>query len=222
MLHDTMKGRTNMKTNKWYISLQLNQDYKITVYDNGIVYGPNRGEKLFQLNEETMTKIRTIIEKVRPFLAKNKRCLKNREGKFIIRINNTSRRTSHYITNDVLKIISPDYDKLFFIIKNINNHSKSFIHNKTFVSEEIKVYDEFEEAFYRFLSNEEKSIINTLIKTYNTTLVLKALKVAVNDKLPSLLYIKDILNYWNKFNNSDIVPNLKLNKWEYFLKTVAN
>ena len=211
-----------MKTNKWYISLQLNQDYKITVYDNGIVYGPNRGEKLFQLNEETMTKIRTIIEKVRPFLAKNKRCLKNREGKFIIRINNTSRRTSHYITNDVLKIISPDYDKLFFIIKNINNHSKSFIHNKTFVSEEIKVYDEFEEAFYRFLSNEEKSIINTLIKTYNATLVLKALKVAVNDKLPSLLYIKDILNYWNKFNNSDIVPNLKLNKWEYFLKTVAN
>lgn len=211
-----------MKTNKWYISLQLNQDYKITVYDNGIVYGPNRGEKLFQLNEETMTKIRTIIEKVRPFLAKNKRCLKNREGKFIIRINNTSRRTSHYITNDVLKIISPDYDKLFFIIKNINNHSKSLIHNKTFVSEEIKVYDEFEEAFYRFLSNEEKSIINTLIKTYNTTLVLKALKVAVNDKLPSLLYIKDILNYWNKFNNSNIVPNLKLNKWEYFLKTVAN
>ena len=211
-----------MKTNKWYISLQLNQDYKITVYDNGIVYGPNRGEKLFQLNEETMTKIRTIIEKVRPFLAKNKRCLKNREGKFIIRINNTSRRTSHYITNDVLKIISPDYDKLLFIIKNINNHSKSFIHNKTFVSEEIKVYDEFEEAFYRFLSNEENSIINTLIKTYNTTLVLKALKVAVNDKLPSLLYIKDILNYWNKFNNSDIVPNLKLNKWEYFLKTVAS
>ena len=211
-----------MRTNKWYISLQLNQDYKITVYDNGIVYGPNKGEKLFQLNEETMTKIRTIIENVRPFLAKNKRCLKNREGKFIIRINNTSRRTSHYITNDVLKIISPDYDKLFFIIKNINNHSKSFIHNKTFVSEEIKVYDEFEEAFYRFLSNEEKSIINTLIKTYNTTLVLKALKVAVNDKLPSLLYIKDILNYWNKFNNSDIVPNLKLNKWEYFLKTVAN
>ena len=211
-----------MKTNKWYISLQLNQDYKITVYDNGIVYGPNKGEKLFQLNEETMTKIRTIIENVRPFLAKNKRCLKNREGKFIIRINNTSRRTSHYITNDVLKIISPDYDKLFFIIKNINNHSKSFIHNKTFVSEEIKVYDEFEEAFYRFLSNEEKSIINTLIKTYNATLVLKALKVAVNDKLPSLLYIKDILNYWNKFNNSDIVPNLKLNKWEYFLKTVAN
>jgi len=211
-----------MRTNKWYISLQLNQYYKITVYDNGIVYGHNRGEKLFQLNEETMTKIRTVIEKVRPFLAKNKRCLKNREGKFIIRINNTSRRTSHYITNDVLKIISPDYDKLFFIIKNINNHSKSFIHNKTFVSEEIKVYDEFEEAFYRFLSNEEKSIINTLIKTYNTTLVLKALKVAVNDKLPSLLYIKDILNYWNKFNNSDIVPNLKLNKWEYFLKTVAN
>lgn len=211
-----------MKTNKWYISLQLNQDYKITVYDNGIVYGPNRGEKLFQLNEETMTKIRTVVEKVRPFLAKNKRCLKNREGKFIIRINNTSRRTSHYITNDVLKIISPDYDKLFFIIKNINNHSKSFIHNKTFISEEIKVYDEFEEAFYRFLSNEEKSIINTLIKTYNATLVLKALKVAVNDKLPSLLYIKDILNYWNKFNNSDIVPNLKLNKWEYFLKTVAN
>lgn len=211
-----------MKTNKWYISLQLNQDYKITVYDNGIVYGPNRDEKLFQLNEETMTKIRTIIEKVRPFLAKNKRCLKNREGKFIIRINNTNRRTSHYITNDVLKIISPDYDKLFFIIKNINNHCKSFIHNKTFISEEIKVYDEFEEAFYRFLSNEEKSIINTLIKTYNATLVLKALKVAVNDKLPSLLYIKDILNYWNKFNNSDIVPNLKLNKWEYFLKTVAN
>ena len=211
-----------MRTNKWYISLQLNQDYKITVYDNGIVYGPNKGEKLFQLNEETMTKIRTIIENVRPFLAKNKRCLKNREGKFIIRINNTSRRTSHYITNDVLKIISPDYDKLFFIIKNINNHSKSLIHNKTFVSEEIKVYDEFEEAFYRFLSNEEKSIINTLIKTYNATLVLKALKVAVNDKLPSLLYIKDILNYWNKFNNSDIVPNLKLNKWEYFLKTVAS
>ena len=211
-----------MRTNKWYISLQLNQDYKITVYDNGIVYGPNKGEKLFQLNEETMTKIRTIIENVRPFLAKNKRCLKNREGKFIIRINNTSRRTSHYITNDVLKIISPDYDKLFFIIKNINNHSKSFIHNKTFISEEIKVYDEFEEAFCRFLSNEEKSIINTLIKTYNATLVLKALKVAVNDKLPSLLYIKDILNYWNKFNNSDIVPNLKLNKWEYFLKTVAN
>ena len=211
-----------MKTNKWYISLQLNQDYKITVYDNGIVYGPNRGEKLFQLNEETMTKIRTIIEKVRPFLAKNKRCLKNREGKFIIKINNTSRRTSHYITNDVLKINSPDYDKLFFIIKKINNHSKSFIHNKTFVSEEIKVYDEFEEAFYRFLTNEEKSIINTLIKTYNATLVLKALKVAVNDKLPSLLYIKDILNYWNKYNNSDIVPNLKLNKWEYFLKTVAS
>lgn len=211
-----------MKTNKWYISLQLNQDYKITVYDNGIVYGPNRGEQLFQLNEETMTKIRTIIENVRPFLAKNKRCLKNREGKFIIRINNTSRRTSHYITNDVLKIISPDYDKLLFIIKNVNNHSKSFIHNKTFISEEIKVYDEFEEAFYRFLTNEEKTIINTLIKTYNATLVLKALKVAVNDKLPSLLYIKDILNYWNKFNNSDIVPNLKLNKWEYFLKTVAN
>ena len=211
-----------MRTNKWYISLQLNQDYKITVYDNGIVYGPNKGEKLFQLNEETMTKIRTIIENVRPFLAKNKRCLKNREGKFIIRINNTSRRTSHYITNDVLKIISPDYDKLLFIIKNVNNHSKSFIHNKTFISEEIKVYDEFEEAFYRFLSNEEKSIINTLIKTYNATLVLKALKVAVNDKLPSLLYIKDILNYWNKFNNSNIVPNLKLNKWEYFLKTVAN
>lgn len=211
-----------MKTNKWYISLQLNQDYKITVYDNGIVYGPNRDEKLFQLNEETMTKIRTVVAKVRPFLAKNKRCLKNKEGKFIIRINNTSRRTSHYITNDVLKIISPDYDKLFFIIKNINNHSKSFIHNKTFISEEIKVYDEFEEAFCRFLSNEEKSIINTLIKTYNATLVLKALKVAVNDKLPSLLYIKDILNYWNKFNNSDIVPNLKLNKWEYFLKTVAS
>lgn len=211
-----------MKTNKWYISLQLNQDYKITVYDNGIVYGPNRGEKLFQLNEETMTKIRTVIEKVRPFLAKNKRCLKNREGKFIIRINNTSRRTSHYITNDVLKIISPDYDKLLFIIKNVNNHSKRFIHNKTFISEEIKVYDEFEEAFYRFLTNEEKTIINTLIKTYNATLVLKALKVAVNDKLPSLLYIKDILNYWNKFNNSNIVPNLKLNKWEYFLKTVAN
>ena len=211
-----------MRTNKWYISLQLNQDYKITVYDNGIVYGPNRGEQLFQLNEETMTKIRTIIENVRPFLAKNKRCLKNREGKFIIRINNTSRRTSHYITNDVLKIISPDYDKLLFIIKNVNNHSKSFIHNKTFISEEIKVYDEFEEAFYRFLTNEEKTIINTLIKTYNATLVLKALKVAVNEKLPSLLYIKDILNYWNKFNNSDIVPNLKLNKWEYFLKTVAN
>ena len=211
-----------MRTNKWYISLQLNQDYKITVYDNGIVYGPNKGEKLFQLNEETMTKIRTIIENVRPFLAKNKRCLKNREGKFIIRINNTSRRTSHYITNDVLKITSPDYDKLLFIIKNVNNHSKSFIHNKTFISEEIKVYDEFEEAFYRFLSNEEKSIINTLIKTYNATLVLKALKVAVNDKLPSLLYIKDILNYWNKFNNSNIVPNLKLNKWEYFLKTVAS
>lgn len=211
-----------MRTNKWYISLQLNQDYKITVYDNGIVYGPNKGEKLFQLNEETMTKIRTIIENVRPFLAKNKRCLKNREGKFIIRINNTSRRTSHYITNDVLKIISPDYDKLLFIIKNVNNHSKSFIHNKTFISEEIKVYDEFEEAFYRFLTNEEKTIINTLIKTYNATLVLKALKVAVNDKLPSLLYIKDILNYWNKFNNSNIVPNLKLNKWEYFLKTVAN
>lgn len=211
-----------MRTNKWYISFQLNQYYKITVYDNGIVYGPNRGEKLFQLNEETMTKIRTIIENVRPFLAKNKRCLKNREGKFIIRINNTSRRTSHYITNDVLKIISPDYDKLLFIIKNVNNHSKSFIHNKTFISEEIKVYDEFEEAFYRFLTNEEKTIINTLIKTYNATLVLKALKVAVNDKLPSLLYIKDILNYWNKFNNSNIVPNLKLNKWEYFLKTVAN
>ena len=211
-----------MRTNKWYISLQLNQDYKITVYDNGIVYGPNKGEKLFQLNEETMTKIRTIIENVRPFLAKNKRCLKNREGKFIIRINNTSRRTSHYITNDVLKIISPDYDKLLFIIKNVNNHSKSFIHNKNFISEEIKVYDEFEEAFYRFLTNEEKTIINTLIKTYNATLVLKALKVAVNEKLPSLLYIKDILNYWNKFNNSDIVPNLKLNKWEYFLKTVAN
>lgn len=211
-----------MRTNKWYISLQLNQYYKITVYDNGIVYGPNKGEKLFQLNEETMTKIRTIIENVRPFLAKNKRCLKNREGKFIIRINNTSRGTSHYITNDVLKIISPDYDKLLFIIKNVNNHSKSFIHNKTFISEEIKVYDEFEEAFYRFLTNEEKTIINTLIKTYNATLVLKALKVAVNEKLPSLLYIKDILNYWNKFNNSDIVPNLKLNKWEYFLKTVAN
>lgn len=211
-----------MRTNKWYISLQLNQDYKITVYDNGIVYGPNKGEKLFQLNEETMTKIRTIIENVRPFLAKNKRCLKNREGKFIIRINNTSRRTSHYITNDVLKIISPYYDKLLFIIKNVNNHSKSFIHNKNFISEEIKVYDEFEEAFYRFLTNEEKTIINTLIKTYNATLVLKALKVAVNDKLPSLLYIKDILNYWNKFNNSNIVPNLKLNKWEYFLKTVAN
>ena len=123
------------------------------------------------------------------------------------------------IENNILKDISDK--ELNNKIKNTNK-VKKLIHNKTFISEEIKVYDEFEEAFYRFLTNEEKTIINTLIKTYNATLVLKALKVAVNDKLPSLLYIKDILNYWNKFNNSNIVPNLKLNKWEYFLKTVAN
>lgn len=106
---------------KWYISLEeRSTHFKMSIYLDGRVYGNHYNEKLCILKPEAINKIKSIIT---PNLAllRRERYLVDKKGQFIIRINDTSKKHPNCI-----KVINPDYDKIFDIIKDTENHLKTY------------------------------------------------------------------------------------------------
>lgn len=105
-----------IQKNNWYISIQSrNNQNKLSIYRDGSVYGTKRNEKLFILAPEALEEITNII-KPNLSLLRRERYLKDDNGKFIIRINDTSRKHP-----DCIKVIHPGYDRIFTIISNKKN-----------------------------------------------------------------------------------------------------
>lgn len=103
-----------MKDNIWFIKIENPKtNIKLTIYNNGLVYGLKRNEKLFILAEKAVDEIKTIIKANIYMLRTMRYFIQNKDG-LIIRINDTSRKHQ-----DVIKIVGWSCErKILDIIEN--------------------------------------------------------------------------------------------------------
>lgn len=103
-----------MKDNIWFIKIENPKtNIILTIYNNGLVYGLKRNEKLFILTEKAVDEIKTIIKANIYMLRTMRYFIQNKDG-LIIRINDTSRKHQ-----DVIKIVGWSCErKILDIIEN--------------------------------------------------------------------------------------------------------
>ena len=106
-----------MKYNIWFIKIENPKtNIKFTIYNDGLVFGTKRNEKLFVLTEKAVSEIKAII-KVNIYMLRTMRYLNHSKEGFIIRINDTSRKHQ-----DIIKIVGWSYEKrILDIIQNREN-----------------------------------------------------------------------------------------------------
>lgn len=96
---------------KWLISIQIkNMNYKISIYENGYVYGSRRNELLGVMTQEGIDEIKALLKPYMPFL-KKERYINARNSIFILKINSTSRKH-----RDCIKIIDGKFDNFCYSI----------------------------------------------------------------------------------------------------------
>lgn len=98
-------------TNKWLISLEhRDTHYKISIYTDGRVYGPERGQILYRLSKDEVQEIINIYKSSLSIL-RTHRYIKNDRGNLIIRINDNDDRNTIKITNEQFE------DKIMNVLK---------------------------------------------------------------------------------------------------------
>lgn len=110
------------KKSNWLIKIiNPSTDIKITIYENGLVYGNEYNEKLFILTNDTVSKIKECINKSLYNLKEDERTRQNK-GNCIIKINDTSRKQRN------IKVYGWEYEKTIIkFITNKNNYIKQFV-----------------------------------------------------------------------------------------------
>lgn len=77
---------------QWLIQIEnKNENELLTVYENGLVYGKERGQKLFILTSFAIEQIKEIINS-NIYMFKTLEYFKEHHNTLILRINDTSRR----------------------------------------------------------------------------------------------------------------------------------
>ena len=77
--------------NIWLIQIiKPETDIKLTIYENGLVYGKEYNEKLFILNEQSLNKIKEFIKKD-IYSLKGSPYIRMQRNGLIVKINDTSR-----------------------------------------------------------------------------------------------------------------------------------
>lgn len=109
-----------MKTkNNWLIKIIIpNSNQKLTIYENGLVYGSEYNKKLFILKKEAVDEIKSYINKSIYNLKRDERTIQKTVG-FITKINDTSRK------NRNIKVYGWEYEsKIIRLITNKSNVQK--------------------------------------------------------------------------------------------------
>ena len=112
-----MKGLIPMKS--WFIQFEnkINKT-RMTIYNNGIVYGTERNEKLFILSSTCIEQLKDIINENMYITLEYQN-----EGRspIVLRVNDTSRKHRN------IKIVGwSQTERLLNIIMDENNHIKNF------------------------------------------------------------------------------------------------
>ncbi len=108
---------------QWFIQIENKVNHtRITIYENGLVYGPEKGQKLYILKEETMEKIKVIINSQSHITKGQANGYYNyKRNSLLLRINTNTRKYKQ------VKIVGWDnIEEILDIIKDSNNHIKEF------------------------------------------------------------------------------------------------
>lgn len=110
--------------NVWFIQLENKKaNVKITIYANGLVYGTEKGDKLFILTEEALNQIYDII-KPNLYMLKTLGYFKEYYNDIILRINDTSRK------HRSIKVVGWRYTKdIIRILTNTQNRQNSCLNS---------------------------------------------------------------------------------------------
>ncbi len=114
-----MKGLIPMKS--WLIQFEnkINKT-KMTIYDNGLVYGTGRNEKLFILSRSSVEQLKDIINE-NMYMFKTLKYQSDGRSPIVLRVNDTSRKHRN------IKIcVWGKIERLLNIIMDENNHIKNF------------------------------------------------------------------------------------------------
>lgn len=104
--------------NKWLVEITSKEDnFKMTVYEDGTVYGKERGHKLGILNSNAMTEINKFIKEYMP-LFKSQQYIKENSIPFTMKVNINSKRQNYFKAVGWKKVIKP----IMSIILNRNNY----------------------------------------------------------------------------------------------------
>ncbi len=77
---------------QWFIQIEdKNHNFKFTIYENGKVYGKKQGDIIGVLNNDTITKLKSIINE-NIYMFKSFIYYKENLNPYILRINDTSRK----------------------------------------------------------------------------------------------------------------------------------
>lgn len=114
-----IKGAKQMK--HWLIQIENKKENELlTVYENGLVYGKERGQKLFILSSRAIEQIKEIINS-NIYMFKTLEYFKEHHNPLILRINDTSRK------HRKIKIVGwREMPKIMNIILNPQNYLKMF------------------------------------------------------------------------------------------------
>lgn len=98
-------------------------DVKITIYENGLVYGSEYNNKLFILTDDAVYEIKKYINQSLYNLKKQERTIQNKSG-VITKINDTSRKHRN------IKIYDWEHEnEIIKLITNKNNIKKNLLCN---------------------------------------------------------------------------------------------
>lgn len=114
-----MKGLIPMKS--WLIQFEnkINKT-RMTIYDNGLVYGTERNEKLFILSRSSIEQLKDIINE-NMYMFKTLEYQNEGRSPIVLRVNDTSRKHRN------IKIVGwSQTERLLNIITDENNHIKNF------------------------------------------------------------------------------------------------
>lgn len=114
-----MKGLISMKS--WLIQFEnkINKT-RMTIYDNGLVYGTGRNEKLFILSRSSIEQLKDIINE-NMYMFKTLEYQSDGRSPIVLRVNDTSRKHRN------IKIcVWGKIERLLNIIMDENNHIKNF------------------------------------------------------------------------------------------------
>lgn len=107
--------------NSWFIQIEnkINK-IRMTIYDNGLVYGNERNEKLFILSPTSIDHLKGILNE-NMYMLKKLGYYNEKLNPLVLKINNTSRN------HKIIKVVGwSQTPKILNIIKDENNHLKNF------------------------------------------------------------------------------------------------
>lgn len=109
---------------QWFVQIENRDNHiKFTVYENGLVYGPEKDQKLYILKEE-------VIEQIKQIITTEAHQVKGQVGDYfnykknnlLLRININTRKYK------IMKLVGWNKtEDIFAMIRDPNNHSKEFI-----------------------------------------------------------------------------------------------